>query len=126
MLINQLFRDIYSGCPPPQLLTKTGKNLREKWGKRKEVKKKRGRMEEKREKETNGGNYPYFISLFYIGPYDRQKKVRKKQGLFKKIVKVFPNGHNIYPCNCSKKWRNSYILHVKPKLIKKQVILHGL
>ena len=37
---------------------------------------------EKRRKEGNriekGGKYPYFVSLFNVGPYNRQKSLQKK------------------------------------------------
>ena len=42
--------------------------------KRKE-KRKKGKRREKGRKEGNSskeGKYPYFVSLFYIGPYDRR------------------------------------------------------
>ena len=59
-------------------------------------------MEEKREKGRKKGNrskkeghYPYFVSTFCIGPFNRQKKLRKHRDNFKG-GKIFPGSHNIY------------------------------
>ena len=49
--------------------------------------KKGGKREEKKGivvKEE--GKYPYFVSLFNIGPYDRQKSMPKRGKNFKKNV----------------------------------------
>ena len=53
-------------------------------------------------RSTNVGQYPYFLTLVYLSPYDRQKKVRKKnrkefQTFSKGGGKIFLGGHNIYP-----------------------------
>ena len=68
--------------------TKTGKNLEGRIGegkkrKKREEQRKKGRQRRGKREEKKGivvkkkGKYPYFVSLFNIGPYDRQKKSPK-------------------------------------------------
>ena len=64
---------------------------KEKKGKKEEKKRKGRRKGNRSEKERN---YYYFVYLLNIGPYDRQKSP-PKTGVGRKI---FPCGHNIYPC----------------------------
>ena len=57
------------------------------WGRQKEEKReeqrKKGRQRRGKREEKKGivvkkkGKYPYFVSLFNIGPYDRQKSLQK-------------------------------------------------
>ena len=44
--------------------------------------KKKGKKKEKEKKnrKQERGNYPFFVSLFIIGPYDSQKKNPQKMG----------------------------------------------
>ena len=70
-------------------ILKKKKKYREEWGKREKEEK-----GEKEGKEDNSiqreGQFPYFVSLFNIGPYDRQKKSEKGKNFNKKSrLKIF-------------------------------------
>ena len=89
MLNNTLkkYRDIYSGRFPLKKIEKQGRM--------------RGKEKEEKREEKRGigvkkeGQYPYFVFLFNIGPYDRKKKTAKE--VFKKLSrgegKNFLGGH---------------------------------
>ena len=72
-----------------------------------------GAMEEREEKGNRSkkeGNYPYFVYLFNISLYDREK-VPKKQGRistkFKERGKLFLGVHNIYTPEFTSNGRSS-------------------
>ena len=72
--------------------------MRDNWGK---IRQKKYEKEEKRgNRSKNESNlyYPYFVSLFNIGPYDCQKSPQKSREISKGGGEIFQGGHNIYPC----------------------------
>ena len=114
--------EIYIYTGHYRTLTKIKKNREEFWeyngGKREtknqkekkircnweEKKKRRGKREEEREIEVKTEKLSYFVSLFNIGPYDRQQTRQKTGKNFNKFQGGgnFSGGHNIYP------WRDIY------------------
>ena len=70
------------------------KNVKiERRGKKEKGKKIRGKREEKRgiNRSRKEEKYPYFVYLFYIGPYDRKKN--REEFFF--LIKVLLDAHNI-------------------------------
>ena len=84
-------REIYSAPPPPHPFKKNLKT-EEFEGVMGEKKKGRKKTEGKGKKKRDIGvknRETYFVSLYYIGLYDHQKKSAKKQGRISKIFKIF-------------------------------------